>query len=250
MKIISWNVNGLRSVCRKGFLESVESINPDVICLQEIKGTEDVLNISNLIPPNYYINFNCALKKGYSGVAILSKNEPLLTEKVMMLDRFNNEGRILRSQSNTFDIINLYIPHGGRKKENLSYKIEVYNHLLKYLTEIKDRDIILCGDFNIAHEEIDLARPKGNKNNIMFTPEERDLIDKIISLGFVDSFRKYNPGKVKYSWWPYYANARERNIGWRIDYIFTSSGIKVNEAFILNEILGSDHCPIGVIIDK
>ena len=244
MKIISWNVNGLRSVVRKNFLDSIEEINPDVICLQEVKGAESDINIPENIPVGYSAYFNTATKKGYSGVAVFSKVKPLSVEKPSFSERFDTEGRILKLNYRNFSIINIYIPHGGREKENLEYKMAVYESLIGYIESIKDINIILCGDFNIAHSEIDLARPKNNKNNIMFTPEERNLLDKLISIGFTDSFRYKYPESVSYTWWPYYRNARERNIGWRIDYIFTSKNVQILNASILTETRGSDHCPI------
>ena len=168
----------------------------------------------------------------------------------MGLERFDQEGRILKLKYPDFTLINLYTPHGGRQKENLDYKLKVYNRLLKYLQKFKDRNIILIGDFNIAHQEVDLARPKQNQNNIMFTQEERKRINQIIDLGFLDTFREFHKEGGHYTWWPYFVNARKRNLGWRIDYIFVSKKLvpKLRDAFILSEVMGSDHCPIGIEI--
>lgn len=250
MKIISWNVNGLRSVYKKGFAEWLNSANADIICLQEIKIQEEQLPSDLPQNKNYCSYFNFAAKKGYSGVAVFVKAKPLKVENKLGLKRFDSEGRFLRLEYPGFILVNLYMPHGGRQKENLSYKLEVYRYLLRRLKKIRDKKVILVGDFNIAHKEIDLARPKQNQNNIMFTSEERKQIDKIIELGFTDTFRKFNQREGFYTWWPYFANARARNLGWRIDYVFTSDRItpKIKEAFILGKVKGSDHCPIGVKI--
>jgi len=250
MKIISWNVNGLRAVCKKGFLGWLGKTNADIICLQEIKIQPEQLPSDLINPKNYYSFFNFANKKGYSGVAVYVKKKPLSIEKKLGMERFDKEGRILRLEFPDFILINIYIPHGGRQKENLDYKLEVYGYLLNYLKKVENKNIILIGDFNIAHQEIDLARPKGNKNNTMFTPEERKQIDKIIELGFVDTFRKFHKDGGHYTWWPYAFNARQRNLGWRIDYAFVSKPLipKLKNAFILNKVPGSDHCPIGIEI--
>jgi len=248
MKIVSWNVNGLRSVYKKNFSEWLGKIRADIVCLQEIK-TQEEINQQNLFTPlAYQFYANYALKKGYSGVAVFAKKEPLKIKKNLGLERFDKEGRMLYLEYPDFILINLYMPHGGRQKENLEYKLEVYKHLLNYLRKIKNKNVILSGDFNVAHEEIDLARPKENQKNTMFTPEERKQLDKIIKLGFVDSFRKFHQDTGHYTWWPYMANARQRNLGWRIDYIFVSENLvsKLKDAFILPEVAGSDHCPIGI----
>ena len=254
MKIISWNVNGIRSAHKKGFWKSVETINPDIVCLQEIKAQKN--NLEELFPtglfttPQYHFYSNPANKPGYSGVAVLTKKQPVSIKDRLILSRFDEEGRILELKYPEFTLINLYIPHGGRIKENLPYKLEVYNQLLKHLKEIKETNIILTGDFNIAHTEMDLARPKENRNNTMFTPEERDKISELLSMGFVDSFRKFDNKNGGYTWWPYAYEARERNLGWRLDYIFVSRAFssKLKSAFILPGVRGSDHCPVGIEI--
>lgn len=250
MKVVSWNVNGLRSVYKKNFVTWLKKTDADIVCLQEIK-----TQLSSLPPDlatlnNYKSYYNFALKKGYSGVAVYVKKEPYKLEQVLSHPRFDQEGRILRLDYHDFSLINLYLPHGGRQKENLIYKLEVYDLLLNYLEKIKHQNIILIGDFNIAHQEIDLARPKQNRKNTMFTPKEREKIDKIIKLGFTDTFREFNKEGGDYTWWPYFANARKRNLGWRIDYAFVSKSLvpKLKSSFILQEIKGSDHCPIGAEI--
>lgn len=250
MKIVSWNVNGLRAVYKRNFLPWFEEINADIVCLQEVKTQLPQIPPDLINPRNYQSYFSLALKKGYAGVAVYARKKPLKSEQELNFSRFDQEGRILRLDYPDFTLINLYLPHGGRKKENLSYKLEVYDLLLDYLEKIKDKNVILIGDFNIAHKEIDLARPKQNQKNIMFTPEERGRIDKIVDLGFVDSFRKFHQEGGNYTWWPYFANARERNLGWRLDYIFTSKSLtpKLKNSFILGEVKGSDHCPVGIEI--
>lgn len=250
MKILSWNVNGLRSVYKKGFLEWFYSVQSEIVCLQETKIQKEQLSQEFNNPTGYYSFFNSAIKKGYSGVAVFSKPRPLALIDKLGLERFDSEGRFLRLNFSRFVLMNIYLPHGSRQKENLPYKLEVYNHLLKYLGKLKNQKVILIGDFNIAHQEIDLARPKQNKKNIMFTPEERKQIDRIMGMGFIDTFRNFHQEGGHYTWWPYFANARARNLGWRIDYAFVSRKLtpKLKDAFILPHVKGSDHCPIGVEI--
>jgi len=248
MKIISWNVNGIRSAYKKGFLKWLTSARADIVCLQEIKAQKEQIPTDLLNLKNYHFYLNSAVKKGYSGVAVFTKEKPISVDYKLGLKRFDQEGRILKLKYPNFVLINLYLPHGGRLKENLGYKLESYKCLLNYLKKNKDKNIILTGDFNIAHQEIDLARPKNNKNNIMFTQKERKQIDEVMDLGFTDTFRKFNQKPDNYTWWPYMANARDRNLGWRIDYTFTSKKLtsKLKKSFILNKVKGSDHCPVGV----
>lgn len=248
MKIISWNVNGIRAVYKKDFVKQFKKINADFFCLQETKCQEGQVPEELLNFKNYHSYFSFAAKKGYSGVAVFTKMKPLKVENKMGFKKFDEEGRILRLEYKDFILINFYFPHGGRAKENLGYKLEVYENFFKYLEKIKDKKVILVGDFNIAHKEIDVDRPKANLNNIMFTPGERKQFDKIISLGFVDTFRKFNKKGKNYTWWPYFADARERNLGWRIDYVFASKKLnsKLKKAFILKNVMGSDHCPVGI----
>lgn len=248
MKILTWNVNGIRAILKKGFLGWLEKSEADIVCLQEIKLQADQVPKELISPSGYFSYWSFAEKRGYAGVVVFCKQKPLTEENEIGFPKFDQEGRVLRLQYPEFDFYNLYLPHGGRQKENLGYKLETYEFILRYLKKIKDHSVILAGDFNIAHEDIDLARPKDNKNNTMFTAEERKQIDKIIELGFADSFRQFHQEGGHYTWWPYFANARERNFGWRIDYIFVSSVLlpKVKSAFILPEVTGSDHCPTGI----
>jgi exodeoxyribonuclease-3 len=248
MKIISWNVNGLRAVYRKGFLDWLIRSRADIVCLQEIKAQKKQLPRKLVKLKHYFPYFNSGRRKGYSGVAVYTKKKPLKIERSLGLEQFDREGRLLRLKFPDFSLLNFYLPHGGRDKGKLGYKLAVYKQLFKYLKKNQQERLILAGDFNIAHQEIDLARPKENKNNIMFTPVERKQVDRLIELGFNDSFRLFHPRSKKYTWWPYAYNARKRNLGWRIDYIFASQKLimRIKDAFILTKIKGSDHCPIGI----
>lgn len=250
MKICSWNVNGIRSVSQKGFFEWLSDFQPDILGLQEIKAMKDQIP-NSLLSSSYHLYSNPADRKGYSGVAFYTKGEPIKVETKIGYEPLDSEGRFLRLDFDDFSVINFYIPNGGRDKEQMKYKLEFYEFLVKYLEKIKDKKIILMGDFNVAHEEIDLARPKENIKNIMFTPEEREKISKLIGAGYIDTFRKLHKEPGHYSWWAYYRNLRERNIGWRIDYIFISKPLekKLKDAFILKDIKGSDHCPVGITLN-
>jgi len=252
MKIFSWNVNGIRSVFKTTFRDWLAASDPDIVCLQEIKADfkdlpEDYTQING-----YHAYFNSAAKKGYAGVAVYTKIKPLLVETSLGLDRFDNEGRFLKLAFKDFALFNFYIPHGGRKKENLDYKLEVYKKLFSVLEPLASKETVLAGDFNIAHTEQDLYFPKQNENNIMFTPEERKEIGALIDLGYTDTFRYKHPDKKSYTWWPYMNSLRERDIGWRIDYVFVSKPLtaSIHDAFTQKEALGSDHCPYGVILNK
>ncbi len=250
MKIVSWNVNGLRANYKKGFLDWFKEIKADIVCLQEVRSDASDLPAELKKIKGYNFFLNPAQKPGYSGTAVYSKINPKKEEKKIGLSRFDEEGRILQLDFPEFILINLYLPHGGRQKENLDYKIQVYDYLLNHLKAIKNKKVVVVGDFNIAHQKIDLARPKDNQNNIMFTIDERERIGEILKLGFVDSFRKFNKTAGRYTWWPYLAKCRERNIGWRIDYCFVSAPLagNIKDAFILDKVMGSDHCPVGIEI--
>lgn len=250
MKIISCNVNGIRSAHKKGLINFINEQKPDVLCLQEIKVDEESLPKELTDFSGYSLYLNSANKKGYSGTAIYCRITLSLINKKIGIERFDNEGRIVELSYDDMTIINVYIPHGGRQKENLDYKLDVYNKLIEKLAKIKNQKVIVLGDFNIAHQEIDLARPAQNKNNIMFTQQERQQIDKIIDLGFVDSFRKLDQSSGNYTWWPYAFNAKERNMGWRIDYIFVSRAIlnDIKNVEIHPGCSFSDHCPVSLEI--
>jgi exodeoxyribonuclease-3 len=251
MKIISQNVNGLKSVLKRNFLNWIKNSRAGIICLQEIKMQLDEMKAALLKPKKFLFYFNCGKRKGMWGVGVLTKEKPIEIKQKIGIERFDEEGRFLELKYPHFTLINFYAPHGGRKKENLDYKLKVYEKFLDYLKERKSEHLIIAGDFNIAHKEIDLARSKENENNAMFTPKEREQIDKIIKLGFIDAFRYFHKEGGNYTWWPYSSNARERNLGWRIDYIFISKSLtsKLKNAFILKEVEGSDHCPIGIEVN-
>jgi exodeoxyribonuclease III len=248
MKIFSWNVNGIRASYPKGLGDFMVSEYPGILCLQEIKAKEEQFPENLLAIPGYHLTVNSAQKPGYAGVAVFSKEKPRSVVTKIGYERFDSEGRILLCEFKEFTLLNLYLPHGGRQKENLEYKLEVYKKILKLLGELKDKPVVVCGDFNIAHTELDLARPKGNQNNIMFTPEERSQLDKVEALGYVDSLRMFHPEGELYSWWPYAFDARKRNIGWRIDYLFVSPPLvaKLKDGFVRPDIMGSDHGPVGI----
>jgi exodeoxyribonuclease-3 len=249
MKIVSCNVNGIRAANKKGLLDFINDEKPDILCLQEIKANrEDIPDeLQNI--NSYQLITNCANKKGYSGVAVYTKTAPISVKDKLELERFDSEGRMLQLEYPDFTLINLYFPHGGRNKENLEYKLAVYDKFFEKLEKLKDENVIIIGDFNIAHRDIDLARPKQNQNNIMFTPAERQQIDKLIDLGFVDAFRMFNSKNGNYTWWPYAFDARARNMGWRIDYCFVSKSLagKLQGATIYSDAsYFSDHCGVGV----
>lgn len=250
MKILSWNVNGLRSVHNKGvFLEWVKKYDPDIIGLQEIKAKANQLPQEILKLKGYYPYFNEANKPGYAGVAIYTKARPIGMYDKLGDRKFDSEGRFLYLHYKNFDLVNVYIPHGGRQKENYVYKLSSYDQLIRKL-QGTSKKTILIGDFNVAHKDVDLARPNQNRNNIMFTPQERTQIDRLQDFGFVDTFRLNNPDGGNYTWWPYRANARTRNIGWRIDYVFTNRSLarRIESSFIQKGVLGSDHCPVGITL--
>lgn len=249
MKIISWNVNGLRSVYKKGFIDFLKKEKADIICLQEIKIDKRNLFPEIVNPLGYTSIYNHAEKKGYAGVAVFSKSKPENAVQELGLKKFDKEGRSIFVKVSNITLLNLYMPHGGRKKENLSYKLECYKTLFNFLNNKKMPDILI-GDFNIAHDERDLARPESNQKNTMYTPEERRILDDLILLRYKDAFRLFNGGSGHYTWWPYRNNLREKNVGWRIDYSFikTNFASKVKKSYILNDISGSDHCPIVIEI--
>ena len=252
MKIASWNVNGLRSVSKTTFFDWLAKSRPDIVCLQEIKAECSLLAQELIYIPGYYSYFNSAQKKGYSGVAVYTKIKPLAVETRMGIDRFDMEGRVLKLIFKDFVLFNLYIPHGGRAKDKLEYKLQVYKSLCACLSSYTDQDVVLAGDFNIAHTELDLYYPKQNFNNNMFTPIERKQLDMLVAMGFRDSFRKIYPDTKAYTMWPNAFHLRERDIGWRIDYIYVTRQLEaiLSDAYIEKDVLGSDHAPLGIVLNK
>ncbi|MGO5075130.1 exodeoxyribonuclease III [Clostridium sporogenes] len=248
MRIYSWNVNGLRAVAKKNFLEWIGEENPDILCIQETKLQENQLEDSIKNIDGYYSYFSFAHKKGYSGVATYTKEEPISVKHGIGIERFDSEGRILITEFKDFILLNIYFPNGQRDEERLQYKLDFYEALFNYCDELVEegKKLVICGDYNTAHNEIDLKNPKANEKASGFLRIERDWLDKIIERGYTDTFRNMNPDKIKYSWWSYRFKARERNAGWRIDYHFVSNNLldRVENTEILNEVYGSDHCPV------
>lgn len=250
IKIISWNVNGIRSAHKKGFLDWLRSAGPDILCLQETKAQPDQLPPELLGPEGYVSHWHSAERKGYSGVAVYTTVEPHEVSTNMGIPKFDSEGRFMRLDFGDFALFNVYFPNGKAKSERLKFKLEFYDAFLDVLESQRKQQkrLIFVGDVNTAHNEIDLARPKENAKVSGFLPVERAWIDKVASLGYVDTFRFARPDTVQYSWWDMKTAARARNVGWRIDYVFASREVldSVRDAFILPEVMGSDHCPVGI----
>ena len=250
IRLISWNVNGIRAAQKKGFLDWLHLESPDIMCVQETKAHKEQLDSELADPDGYHSYFSSAVKKGYSGVVIYSKKEPLSVKCGFGIEKFDSEGRTLIADYGDFVLFNIYFPNGKASKERLEYKMEFYDAFLEYADTLKGRGkkIVVCGDVNTAHKEIDLARPKDNEKTSGFLPEERAWIDKLLSHGYVDTFRAFNQEPEQYSWWSMRTRARERNVGWRIDYFYASENVMENitDAFIMPDVMGSDHCPIGL----
>lgn len=250
MKLVSWNVNGLRAVYNKGFIESFNNLDSDIFCVQETKMQEGQLEV-NL--ENYEVYFNSAERKGYSGTAVFTKIKPISVTKGIGIEKHDTEGRVLTLEFDKFYLVNCYTPNSQRELTRLEYRVEWENEFRKYLKKLDDvKPVILCGDLNVAHNEIDLKNPKTNRGNAGFTDEERREMTNLLSEGFIDSFRYLYPDKIEaYSWWSYMGRAREKNIGWRIDYFIVSDRIKqyIRDAIIHPDIFGSDHCPVELDIE-
>ncbi len=252
MKITTWNVNGFRAILRKDALQWVPEVDPDVLCLQEIKLQLDQISDDEASIDGYQSVWNPAERKGYSGTATFHKISQLAVEKGFGLEKFDNEGRVIRSKSEDFYLYNIYFPNGGQGNKRVPYKLEFYEKLLEICDDLheKGENIIITGDFNTAHNEIDLANPKSNEKNTGFLPEERVWIDKYLEHGFVDAFRELYPDREDYTWWTYRFNSRERDIGWRLDYFLVSKPLmeRVEDVVIHSDIMGSDHCPVSIIL--
>lgn len=251
MKLLSWNVNGIRAVEKKGFLGWLKDASPDILCLQETKAQPDQLSTAVISPSGYHSFWSSARRKGYSGVAVYTKTEPLKVEEGLGVDAFDAEGRVLICTFNEFILFNLYVPNGGSGNKRVPFKMAFYDCLLKKLEKLRKagKAVVMCGDINTAHAEIDLARPKENEKNTGFLPEERAWLTRFLGLGYIDTFRHFHKGPGHYSWWDYKTKARERDVGWRIDYFFITPDLlpRLQDAFILKDVLGSDHCPVGII---
>lgn len=250
MKLVSWNVAGFRACLKKGFVDFFNSVDADVICLSEVKATKDQYEFS---PYNYYEYLFPAVKKGYSGTLIYSKYKPLNVTYGFGDEISDSEGRSITIEFNNFYLVNIYVPNVKRDLSRMEYRIKWQDKFKSYLKELeKVKPVVVCGDFNVAHNEIDIKNYKQNRGNAGFTDEERKKFTELLNAGFVDTFRYFYPDKQDcYTWWSYMNKARDRNIGWRIDYFITSKSIidKVSKACIYYDVMGSDHCPIGINLE-
>jgi len=253
MKLTTWNVNGIRAVLGKGALDWVRSEKPDVLCLQEIKARPEQLTGDQINFFNEYASiWNPAERPGYSGVATFSRLPALQVDLGLGMERFDSEGRVIRTRQSGFLLYNIYFPNGQRGQERVDFKLDFYARLLEQCDALHaaGEHIIITGDFNTAHNEIDLANPKSNETTSGFLPEERAWIDMYLQHGFVDAFRQLYPEKIQYTWWTYITNARKRNVGWRLDYFLVSEKLmpRVQDVIIHDDILGSDHCPVTLAL--
>jgi exodeoxyribonuclease-3 len=248
MRIVTWNVNGYRAILKKGFKESVRTLNPDVLCLQEVKAKPVQLTEEEINLPGYQSIWNSAERPGYSGVASYIKDRTFKHQTGLGFPEFDIEGRVIQMDFDDFVLFNIYFPNGQRGHDRVEYKLRFYEELLNICDSMhkQGRKIVITGDFNTAHNEIDLANPKENSETSGFLPEERVWIDHFLDHGFVDAFRNLYPDKVQYSWWTYRVNARARGIGWRLDYYLVSEGLmpSVVDVTIHDQMMGSDHCPV------
>ncbi|RPG37610.1 MAG: exodeoxyribonuclease III [Muricauda sp. TMED12] len=253
MKILSWNVNGIRAILKKDFIKDIKQLDPDIICIQETKAQDHETEKELSVLTGYTLYSNSAFKKGYSGTAILSKKKPVAFINDMGNSKHDSEGRVQCAEYDQYYLVNVYVPNSGQKLDRLDYRKSWDTDFLKYLKELEaTKPVIICGDFNVAHQAMDLKNDKANYNKTAgYTQIEIDGMDNFINAGFVDVFRQRHPDKVAYTYWSYRFKARERNIGWRIDYFLVSSTLlpKITAINILSEILGSDHCPILLEID-
>lgn len=248
IRLASWNVNGIRAAAKNGFLKWLDREELDVVCVQETKAQSEQLDLFLANPKGYRSFWHSAKKPGYSGVAIYSKQEPLEVTHGLGVPAIDDEGRVLVAEYKGFTLINAYFPNSQREHARLGYKLEFCGEMLKYCEKLskKGKNVVLCGDFNIAHREIDLKNPKSNQDNAGFLPEEREWMEKFLNKGYVDTFRHFNPGPDHYTWWSYRPGVRERNIGWRIDYFATNEEFKdrLKSAVHQPHVKGSDHCPV------
>ena len=253
MKIISFNVNGIRAIVQKNFVADMRRVNADIICLQETKATVDQVKEAVAELSEYHVYANEAEKKGYSGTAILTKHNPIAVTYYIGVGDHDNEGRVTCAEFEEFFVITVYVPNSGSELLRLPYRQTWDEDFLKYMKRLEEtKPVIVCGDFNVAHKAIDLARPKQNYNKSAgYMQEEITGMDTFSDNGLVDTFRALNGDEVKYSWWSYRGGARDKNVGWRIDYFLVSSTFlpRVSESFILNDVKGSDHCPVGITIN-
>lgn len=253
--IVSWNVNGIRAIVKKDFAEDVKAMNPDILCLQETKGQPEDVRTALQLFPDYELAVNSSkARKGYSGTAILSKQKPLEVYYDMGIEEHDQEGRVIAAEFDQYFVVTVYTPNSGAGLKRLDYRADWDEAFRNYILSLEEKKpVIICGDLNVAHQEIDIARPKANYNKSAgYTQTEIDGLDNLLAEGYVDTFRLKYPDEVKYSWWNYRFQARERNVGWRIDYFLVSEKLKdqVSEAHIYNEYFGSDHCPVAIKINN
>jgi len=252
-KLLSWNVNGIRASVKKGFYEKVRDLNPDILCIQETKAQNDIVETIAGELDGYHWYANSAVKKGYSGTAIFTKEKPISAKMDMSIDEHDQEGRLITLEYDAFYLVNVYVPNSGGELKRLDYRKTWDVALLKFIKELDGKKpVVFTGDLNVAHKAIDLARPKENYNKSAgFTQTEIDGMDNYINAELVDTFRYFYPDKVQYTFWNQRFKSRERNVGWRIDYFLVSQRFlpKVKDAFILDEVMGSDHCPVGLLLD-
>jgi exodeoxyribonuclease-3 len=250
VRLLSWNVNGIRAAQKKGFLAWLQKEQPDILGLQETKAEPAQLSAELLNAAGYTAYWSSAEKKGYSGTAIYTKPKPLAVRQGFDRPRFDREGRVVSAEYPAFTLLNIYFPNGKKNQERLDYKMDFYAATLEYCQKLQKagREIIICGDVNTAHREIDLAHPQENSGVSGFLPDERAWIDQLLASGFVDTLRQFHAEPELYTWWDYKTHSRERNTGWRIDYFFVTRGLQKNlkDAFILADVAGSDHCPVGI----
>lgn len=253
MKLISWNVNGVRAAVKKGLLDWLESEKPDILCLQETKAHKEQLTSEILEEHGYHTYWHSGEKKGYSGVATFSREEPLYVQEGLGIEKYDIEGRVLLTEHDNFLLYNIYFPNGQKDEMRLQYKLDFYDDLLPILNEQVEsgHNVIVTGDWNTAHYPIDLARPKENVKTSGFMPVEREKLDIYVENGWVDTFRMFHDEGDRYSWWTYRFGARDRNVGWRIDYFFVNEGLSDQclDADIHSDVFGSDHCPVSLILE-
>jgi exodeoxyribonuclease-3 len=248
--LLCWNVNGIRAARRNGFLEWLYREAPDILCVQETKADPALLDEELRNPKGYHSCWNFPQRKGYGGVATFSREQPRKIQKDISLDTFDTEGRIILAEYNQFVLFNVYFPNGKKDETRLKYKMDFYNAFFDFIEPLRKSGerLILCGDFNTAHKEIDLSRPKENSRISGFLPMERAWLDKLVAHRYIDTFRHFNQDPNQYTWWDMKTRARERNVGWRLDYFFITENLlpSLTSAFIMREVTGSDHCPVGI----
>ncbi len=252
MKLLCWNVNGIRAVKGRGFLDWLSRESPDIIALQETKAHLEQLDKDLQEPAGYHAYWNYPERKGYSGVAIFTREKPLSIRYDLGTIELDLEGRVVIAEYPGFTLLNVYFPNGKKDESRLKYKMDFYEVFLQFADTLKAKGkrLVICGDLNTAHNEIDLARPRENSKTSGFLPEERAWMDKLVAHGYVDTFRHFNREPGQYTWWDLKSGARARNVGWRLDYFFVSEDLlpSLARAFIMTEVMGSDHCPVGILL--